>query len=413
MEVLVNNGAGLDVHRDFVEVCEVYGPGKDDFQRQRFSAFPDGLAELRRWLVGLGCTHVAMESTSVYWRPVFDALEGAVEITVCNAQHVKNVPGRKTDVTDAHWLAILLRYGLLANSYVPPRPLRELRELTRYLKKLTDSRTAFLNRAHKTLQIGGIKLSSVASEAFAVSGRRMLDAVINGQGSTPRQIAELAKGRLRRKRSELERVFAQPLGEHRKQLLAMQLNDIDRLEASIAQIERALESRLAAYTEFIGRVAEMPGSSEHAAATLLAEIGPDMGAWHNDFAKLAAWAGVAPGNKQSAGKRARARTRDGNPYVKTMLVEIAQAAVQRKGSRFEAMYRSAKRRLGAKRTLVKIARHWLRCFFYMILRGERYREFSPVAPDQANNMRKAETLIRRLTELGYTVTAAESAPVRL
>ena len=402
MEVLVNKGAGIDVHRDFVEVCAVFGPGKKDFVRQRFSALPDGLQTLRTWLLELGCTHVAMESTSVYWRPVYDALEEAVEIILCNAQHVKNVPGRKTDVTDAHWLAILLRYGLLANSYVPPRPLRELRELTRYHKRVTDSKTAFINRAHKTLQIGGIKLSSVASEAFGVSGRLMLEAIINDENPTPSELADLAKGRLRRKRSELERVFAQPVSEHRKKLLAMQLNDIDRLDASVAEIENTLQPRLEPYRDFIERVAEMPGSSEQSAAVLLAEIGPDMSPWHNDFAKLAAWSGVAPGNKQSAGKRARARTRDGNPYVKTQLVEIAQAAVKVEGSRFQAMYRRVKPRLGAKRALVKIARHWLRSFFEMMVRGERYREFPPVVPDQAAQQRKAEILIKKLAALGYT-----------
>ena len=198
MEVLVSRGAGLDVHRDFVEACAVLGPRRTDLRRQRFSTFPGGLRALSEWLVALECTHVVMESTSVYWRPVYDALEGHVEIVVCNAQHVKNVPGRKTDMTDAHWLGMLLRYGMVSNSYVPPRPLRELRELTRYQTKLTQSKTAFINRAHKTLQIGGIKLSSVASQPFGVSGRLMMDAIIEGN-HTAGEIAGLAKAALRRK----------------------------------------------------------------------------------------------------------------------------------------------------------------------------------------------------------------------
>jgi transposase len=400
MAVHVSNGAGFDVHRDFVEVCVVFGPGEKDFIRKRFSTLPYGLRELREWLIQLCCTHAAMESTSVYWRPVYEALEGSVELVVCNAQHVKNVPGRKTDVTDAHWLAVLLRYGLLANSYVPARPLRELRELSRYLTKLTQSRVAFINRAHKTLQIGGIKLSSVASEAFGVSGRLMIEALIEGETSASK-VADLAKGRLRRKIPELEQVFVQPVSDHRKHLLELQMRDIDRLDVSIADLERTLSKRVEPYADFITRVAAMPGSSEAAARVLLAEIGPDMSPWHNDPDKLAAWAGVAPGNKQSGGRRSRARTRDGNPYVKTRLVEIAQAAVKSEGSRFQVAYRSSKARLGGKRALVKIAHQWLRCFFFMMLRGEAYRDIPPAELDQAAQQRKARHLLKKLTELGY------------
>lgn len=405
IEVHVRRGAGMDVHRDFVEVCVVFGPGEKDRERGRFSTLPHGLEELRQWLLELGCTHAAMESTSVYWRPVYEALEGSVELVVCNAQHVKNVPGRKTDVTDAHWLAVLLRYGLLANSYVPARPLRELRELSRYQTKLTQSRTAFMNRAHKTLQIGGIKLSSVASEAFGVSGRLMIEALIEGETSAS-NLADLAKGRLRRKIPQLEQVFVQPVSDHRKLLLEMHMRDIDRLDVSIANVEKMLAERVTPYADFITRVADMPGSSERAAQVLLAEIGPDMSPWRNDFPKLAAWSGVAPGNKQSAGKRSRARTRDGNPYVKTLLVEIAQAAVRCEGSRFQAAYRSAKPRLGAKRALVKIAHQWLRCFFFMMLRGETYRDIPPAALDQVERQRKARYLVKKLTELGYPAVPA-------
>ena len=405
IEVQVNKGAGLDVHRDFVEACVVFGPGKNDFVRQRFSTLPHGLQELLRWLLTLGCTHAAMESTSVFWRPVYEALEGSIEPLFSNAQHVKNVPGRKTDITDAHWLAVLLRYGLLANSYVPPRPLRELRELSRYLTKLTQSRTAFINRAHKTLQIGGIKLSSVASEAFGVSGRRMIEAIIEGESSAAK-LADLAKGRLRKKIPQLEQVFVQPVSDHRKLLLDLQMRDIDRLDASIANLEQTLSKRVEPYSDFITRVAAMPGSSERAAQVLLAEIGPDMSPWHNDVAKLAAWAGVAPGNKQSAGKRRRARTRDGNPYVKTLLVEIAQAAVRCEGSRFQAAYRSSKPRLGGNRALVKIAHQWLCCFFFMMLRNEPYRDIPSAELDQVARQRKARHLVKQLAELGYTAVPA-------
>lgn len=403
LDVVVKVAAGMDVHRDFVEVCMIYGSADTDSIRKRFETFPDALAELRAWLVARGCSHVAMESTSVYWRPIYDALEGAVEIVVCNAQHVKNVPGRKTDVTDAKWLAVLLRFGLLSNSYVPPRELRELREVTRYMTKLTHSKTAFVNRTHKTLQIGGLKLSSVASEAFGVSGRRMLQAVIEGSESAT-EIANLAKGRLRRKLTELERVFSTAVSEHRRELLRLQLNDIDRLDTSVAELEMMLAPKLVPYRAFIERVAAMPGSSDRAAAVLLAEIGRDMSPWKSDFAKLAAWCGVAPGNKQSAGKRARVRTRDGNPYVKTLLVEIAQAAIKLEGSRFQVMYRIHKPRLGAKRTLVKIAHHWLRCYFEMMVHDAPYRETSTTASDQSVTERKAGRLLRRLERLGYTLS---------
>jgi transposase len=322
---------------------------------------------------------------------------------VCNAQHVKNVPGRKTDVADAKWLAVLLRYGLLANSYVPPRELRELRELTRYMIKLTHSKTAFINRTHKTLQIGGLKLSSVASEAFGVSGKLMMQAITEGKDSA-REIANLAKGRLRRKLPDLERVFSISVSDHRRQLLKLQLNDIDRLDASMAELEMLLDTKLVTHRPFIERVAAMPGSSEMAAAILLAEIGADMKPWKSDFPKLAAWSGVAPGNKQSAGKRSRVRTRPGNPYVKTLLVEIAQAAVKVEGGRFQAMYRIHKPRLGAKRTLMKIAHHWLRCFFEMMVHNEPYRENNVRQLDQSVIERKAGRLLRKLENLGYKAT---------
>ncbi len=404
MEVLVDRGAGLDVHRDFIECCAVLGPRKTDIQRQRFSTFPDELIRLREWVVELRCTHVVMESTSVFWRPVYDALEGHVKIVVCNAQHVKNVPGRKTDINDPHWLGILLRYGLVANSYVPPRPLRELRELTRYHTKLTHSRTAFLNRTHKTLQIGGIKLSSVVSETFGVSGRLMMEALIEGTES-PEQMADLAKGVLRRKIPQLTKVLKPPLSEHRKSLLQMQLHDVDRLDASMAEAEALIDSKLGPHAQFLDRVAEMPGADHRAASILLAEIGPDMTPWQNDPDKLTAWAGVAPGNKASGGKRARCRTREGNPYVKTILVEIAQAAVRLEGGRFQSLYRTAKSRLGTKRALVKIARHWLRSFFFMMLRNQPYHEIPRAELDQQAKQKAAQKLIRKLAELGVVVTA--------
>jgi transposase len=400
--------AGLDVHRDTVVACLIYGNGEKDFMRRTFSTLPSGLAQLRSWLRTHGCTGAAMESTGPFWRPVYDALEGVVELTVCNAQHVKNVPGRKTDYNDAHWLAKLLRCGLLSNSYVPPRPLRELREVTRYLQTLTRSETAFMNRTHKTMQIGGIKLSSVASEAFGVSGRLMIHAVIKGD-KTPAEIADLAKAKLRRKKDQLEDVFQQPVSEHRRRLLALQMRDMDRLEASRAEAELLLEEKLAPYGEFLDRVAAMPGCSRFSAAVLLAEIGPDMAPWENTFKKLAAWAGVAPGNKQSANKRLRARTRDGNPYAKTTLIMIALAASRDADSRFQQLYNSCKGRLGKKRALVKIAHAWLRCFFEMMVRNEPYRETRTSELDQAKEQRKAKRLIKKLQRLGYGITAPAQA----
>src|SRR5258708_5182465 len=309
----------MDVHQATVVACllVVLKDGKVQKQIRTFGTTTRELLTLREWLLSEGCTHVAMESTGVYWKPIYAILEGAFEIVVANAQHVKKVPGRKTDVKDAEWIADLLCHGLLRSSFVPPQPIRELRELTRYRRKLVESRSAERNRLLKLLETANIKLASVATDVFGVSGRLMLQALVQAT-ATSQQMADLAKGLLRKKIPELELALEGKVEEHQRFLLSVQLRRLQAVEEDLGLLEQRLQEKLKPYAMQLALLQEIPGVDWTLGAVIISELGVDMSVFGN-VSQLASWAGICPGNNESAGKRRSSRIPKGNVYLKTAL----------------------------------------------------------------------------------------------
>jgi transposase len=353
-------------------------------------------------LVELGVTHVLMESTGVYWMPIYDALEGFLEIVVGNAQHIMNVPGRKTDESDAEWLAKLLRFGLVKPSFVPVRFFRELRQVTRYRRALVQTRASEQNRVEKHLQIAGVKLSSVASHLFGVSGTDMLHHIAKGT-TDPEQLASLARGRLRKKIPQLHQAFAGSISEHTQTLIAIQIEQMNRLEATIAQADLKIATKVESRTAVIELLDSLPGVDVRLAVDILAETGDDMSPWktHRQFAAMA---GVCPGNYISAGKRLKNRSRQGNPYLKTLLVQAAASAINVNGSYLQAKFLRLKQRRGHKRALVAIAHAIAVSMYAMLNKGETYHELGAKFVSDDDSNRKKQALIKQLTSLGFSVS---------
>src|SRR6201993_529874 len=301
METLVERGCGLDVHQATVVACLliVRKDGKVEKQVRTFGTATRELLSMREWLLSQGCTHVAMESTGVYWKPVYAILEGAFQIVVANAQHVKKVPGRKTDVKDAEWIADLLCHGLLRSSFVSPKPIRELRDLTRYRRKLVESQAAERNRLLKLLETANIKLASVATDVFGMSGRLMLRALIEAKATT-QEMAALAQRKLRKKIPELELALEGKVEEHHRFLLRVQLRRLQAVEEDLGTLEQHIQEKLKPYAAQFTLLQEIPGIDETLAAAIIAELGVDMGVFEN-ISQLSSWAGVCPGNNESAG----------------------------------------------------------------------------------------------------------------
>ena len=325
MQAIIERCCGLDVHQETLVACLLVGaPGaRANKEVRTFRTVTRDLEALRDWLLEAGVTHVGMESTGVYWRPVYAVLEGFFELIVGNARHIRNVPGRKTDVKDSEWIADLVRHGLIAKSFVPPPPLRELRELLRYRRKLVESQAAERNRLLKLLETANIKLASVASDVFGVSGRAMLRAMIAGEASAE-AMADLAKGQLRRKRVDLILALDGRLEEHHRFLLAMQLRRLEAIEADIAALDRRIGERLEPYSAAHALLMQIPGVDWVVAAVLIAEIGVDMSVFLSVY-HLSAWAGVCPGNHESAGRQKSGRARKGNIHLRTILVTGANS----------------------------------------------------------------------------------------
>jgi len=409
MDVFHERCAGLDVHKEVIFLCVLIGQGRrSERHKEKFGTFPHQLLELRRRLVQLGVTHVLMESTGVYWMPIYDALEGFLEIVVGNAQHIMNVPGRKTDESDAEWLAKLLRFGLVKPSFVPVRFFRELRQVTRYRRALVQTRASEQNRVEKHLQIAGVKLSSVASHVFGVSGTDMLHHIAKGR-TDPRQLAALARGRLRKKIPQLHQAFAGSISEHTQTLIAIQMEQMNRLEATIAQADLKIATKVESRNAVLERLDTIPGVNVRLAVDILAETGDDMSAWatHRQFAAMA---GVCPGNYISAGKRLKNRSRQGNPYLKTMLVQAAASAINVNGSYLQAKFLRLKQRRGHKRALVAIAHVIAVAIYYMLKKGEIYRELGAKFVSDDDSNRKKKALIKQFTSLGYSVVLTPIQP---
>jgi len=404
MQTLVERGCGLDVHQATVVACLliVRKDGRVQKQLRTFGTTTRELLSLREWLLSEGCTQVALESTGVYWKPVYAILEGAFQIVVANAQHVKKVPGRKTDVKDAEWIADLLCHGLLRSSFVPPQPIRELRDLTRYRRKLVESRSAELNRLLKVLETANIKLASVATDVFGTSGRLMLRALIEGK-ATPQEMADLAKKKLRSKIPQLELALEGKLEEHHRFLLKLQLDRLESVESDLAALEQRIQEKLQPYAAQLALLQQIPGVERTLAAVIIAELGVDMTVFQS-VSQLASWAGVCPGNNESAGKRKSSRIPKGNVYLKTALVEAANSAARAKGTYLRDKFYRLKARRGYKRAAVAIAHKILVSIYHMLSQNVSYNDLGDLYLDTLNKHHLTRNLVHRLERLGYSVT---------
>lgn len=405
MDVVYERCCGLDVHKKLVVACVVVpGPdGRPTRQVRRFDAMTDDLLALADWLGGQGVTHVAMESTGVYWQPVWNLLEERFTLLLANARHIKAVPGRKTDVRDCEWLADLLRHGLIQGSFVPDRPTRELRELTRYRTSLIEERAAEVNRLQKTLEGANIKLAAVASNVVGVSGREILAALVGGTTDAA-ALAELARGRLRAKLPELERALSGRVSAHQRFLVARQLAHVDDLDELIAQVSAEIAERLRPFAPLLARLDAIPGIGPPTAEVIVAELGGDVERFptHRHFS---AWAGLSPGANESGGKRRAGTTRKGNRALRTALVRAAHAAARTRSGYFAAQYRRLAARRGAKKAVVAVA-HAIGVTAYHLVRDpdRTYTDLGPNYFDERDRQALERRLIHRLEHLGYRVT---------
>jgi len=402
MEVLVERAAGLDVHKKSVTVCVMTTDGRKVVKKlNRFSTFHRDLVLMREWLRMEQVTHVAMEATGEYWKPVYEILEGFFEVLVANAQHVKNVPGRKTDPEDAAWLARLLRHGLLEPSFVPDEAIRDLRDHTRMRRKTVDMISRVENRTQKVLEASGIKIGSVVSDVFGMTGSAILGELARNN-TNPAALAELARGSLKNKREEIQRSLEGTFSAHDARLLKHQLDLHDQLETRREAIEKEIATMAVPYEALVTRLDQMPGINGTAAIEILGEIGADMSAW-KEGRFIAAWAGLCPGNHESAGKRKQISTRKGNPFLKAILVQAATAAVRKDGSYYQAKFRRLLVRRGYKRAIVAVAHSMLIAIYHMIRDGCDYKELGSEYLDRRSNEAKALILAKQIERLGFHV----------
>ena len=406
MELVYERCCALDVHKRQVTAC-VHVPdrkGKRTELRAEFQTMTPDLLAMRDWLKGLGVSCVAMEATGVYWKPVYHLLEDDFELLLVNAQHVKNVPGRKTDVGDAQWLCQLLEHGLLRASFVPPKPQRELRDLTRYRKSLVWERAREANRLQKLLEDANIKLSDVASDVLGASGRAMLAALCGGNND-PAALAELARGKLRAKLPALETALQGRFSSHHALLLSHLLSHIDYLDQSIDSLSAEIEERLDPFAQQRELLCTIPGVAERTAEVILAELGPDMGRFPS-HRHAASWAAICPGNEESAGKRKTGKTRKGDRWLRTALVEAANSAAGRtKDTYLRAQYLRVKRRQGHKKAIVAVAHSILVAAYYILSEQKPYQELGgDFFIRRQDQERLTQRLVRQLERLGQRVT---------
>jgi transposase len=410
MRVIRKRCLGLDLHKKQITAHLRVHQGSDHEPLgfdQQFGTMPAELERLREWILEHQVTDVVMESTSVYWMHVYDLFESVTNPAVVNAAHVKKVPGRKTDVGDAQWLAELHAHGLLRLSFVPPKEIRELRGLSRYRTKLVGTRTATRNRTIKLLETAGIKLSSVVSDSFGKTGRAILDGLAEGK-ATPAELAARAKGSLRDKMPELERALEHPLSAHQRELLAMLLRAFDSTDALIAEVELKLTERTASYSNAISKLDAIPGINPLAAITLLAETGFDMSVYRND-GHLTALAGLAPGNAISSDKRRKISVRKGNHYLKRICVQIAWAASRKKDSFLRMRFLRLQGRIGRNKAIIAIARQILILVFHVLSTDRPYEDLGSNFYDRRDPERTAQRYAKRLLALGFVVSLTKKS----
>ncbi len=403
MQVVYERCCGLDVHKQTVVACVMVTDAKGQLRKETrtFATLTEDLNALAGWLAAQEVTHVAMESTGVYWKPVFNLLDGRFEVLVVNAEHLKKLAGRKTDVQDAEWIADLLRHGLLRGSFIPSPLLRELRDLTRYRTKLTDERKSEINRLQKVLEDANLKLASVASDVMGVTGRAILNELVQGH-TDPTTLAALAKGRLRQKRALLEKALTGRLQPHHRFLLAQHLSHIDFLDEAIAQLDAQIEAQLRPFQATLDRWDSLPGINRRLAEIIVAEIGLDLTPFE-DAEHLASWAGMCPGNNESAGKRKSGKTRKGSKWLRRALTEAAHGAARTKNKYYQSLYRRLAARRGKQRAAVAVGHSLLVTGYHLITRDQTYQDLGANYFDERDREGVKRRALRRLEQLGFQV----------
>jgi transposase len=409
MDTVIERCAGLAVHEATVVASVLLEePGRRRARETKtFSSVRAGLEELRNWLKSLRVTHVAMEATAVFWLPVYETLENTFDVAVVNARHIKKVPGRKTDVSDAAWLADLLAKGLLRKSFVPSKEIRAIRDVSRYRRMLVQSETSEKNRILKLLAMVGVKLAVFASDVFGKSGMAMLRAIAAGP-CAPEEIAQLARGKLRQKLPELRAALDSTLAEHHRAMLRDQLARLDSTSAEIARYDARLAEMVSPYKDKIALLCTITGVQRTAATEIFAEVGPNLSTFPTDR-NFASWAGLCPGQNESAGKKGNARRRHGNPYLQSILVECALAATRTKNSYLKDKHHRLKARRGAMRALLAVAHKLVRAVHRVLTKGEPYRDLGAGYVDSINKPRVARRLLDRLIALGYDEESIRAA----
>jgi transposase len=402
-EAVIERCCGLDVHQKTVTACILTGALDQQPSEllRTFSTTTKGLLELRDWLEDHDCSHVAIESTGIYWRPVFHILEDTVSVLLVNAYHMKQVPGRKTDLKDAQWIARLLRWGLLKPSLIPPKPIRELRDLCRYRKKLIEHASTEKNRVQKVLEDANIKLASVVANVFGVSGRAMLEALMRGEMS-PEETADLAKRKLRSKIPQLVEALEGHVNEHHRFLMQIQMEHLEYLERSIALLQQRIDERIKPYQHEVDLICTTPGIDTVSAQHIFAEIGGDIKVFPSEN-HLASWVGICPGNNESAGIRKSGRTTKGNRWLKALLVQTAQGASRTKGTYLKAFYHRVASRRGKKRAAIAVAHKQTAIIYHELSEDKPYQDLGENFFDRINQKALEQRLIRRLRNLGYRV----------
>jgi len=402
MDLVHPTCAGLDVHQQTVVACVRVGSGKTvTYAVRTFGTTTQELLALSEWLSTLGCTHVALESSGVYWKPVWHILDGHFELVLANAMHIRNIPGRKSDVNDATWIADLLAHGLIRSSFVPHEPIQELRDLTRTRKQLVREIAQHTLRIQKTLETANVKLTAVLADIMGGSGRAILQALVAGERN-PDRLAALASDRVHASRADLVAALHGRVTAHHRFMLKLHLTQIEALETAVREVEARLGEALAPFRVAVDRLITMPGISETAARVIVAEIGFDMSRFPT-AAHLVSWAGLCPRLHESAGKRLSTRIRSSNPWLKTTLVQAAWSAARKKDSYLRAQFLRLKSRRGPKKAVIAVAASMLTAAYYMLKDGVDYRDLGGDHFDRRDKAKLAKRLIARLHDLGLTV----------
>jgi transposase len=409
MEVLHAHCAGLDIHKETVVACVRHMTGaKVKTEVRTFATMTGTLLDLSAWLATEQITHIAMEATGVYWKPVWHILsDGEFELILANAAHVKNVPGRKTDVKDAEWLADLMAHGLIRPSFVPDEPTQQMRDLLRTRKQLVRERSSHTQRIQKTLEDANIKLDCVVTDILGLSGRRILQALVKGE-TVPQALATLAHRRIHASTEELEAALRGRVTTHHRFLVKLHLDQIDAIDAAIQSIDKEVDGNIEPFRAAAELLTEIPGISQLAARVVLSEIGLDMSRFETS-GHLISWAGLCPRSDESAGKRRSTRMKKGAPWLKTILVQCAWAAARTKGSYFQAQYHRLRSRRGSKKAVCAVAASLLTTVYHMLKNGTCYQDLGASHFDQQDKDRHIKRLVSRLENLGVEVKIIQKA----